>query len=159
MKQSIQILFLSSANLRMIALCDAWMMSGRMMRAKFMAAWLGLVVAAVSVALVASPSWAQEFAVHEFARQRLTETYFSEGTAVGDLNGDGVKDVVYGPRIGSLVRALRRSTRSTHRSRSRWTSMRTTFLLGSMTSTAIRTLMCSQWVPGHAGLCVQEPGC
>ncbi len=46
---------------------------------------------------LASVGMSQEFAVHEFKRQRLTETYFSEGTAVGDLNGDGVKDVVYGP--------------------------------------------------------------
>ena len=35
--------------------------------------------------------------VHRFQRQPLTRTYFSEGTAVGDLNGDGHVDVVYGP--------------------------------------------------------------
>lgn len=35
--------------------------------------------------------------VRTFARQSLTGTYFSEGTAVGDLNKDGVQDVVYGP--------------------------------------------------------------
>lgn len=39
----------------------------------------------------------QQRELHEFARQQLTGTYFSEGTAVGDINGDGVKDVVYGP--------------------------------------------------------------
>lgn len=35
--------------------------------------------------------------VHRFQRQPLTRTYFSEGTAVGDLNSDGHVDVVYGP--------------------------------------------------------------
>lgn len=35
--------------------------------------------------------------VHSFQRQALIQTYFSEGTAVGDLNGDGHADVVYGP--------------------------------------------------------------
>ena len=35
--------------------------------------------------------------VHRFQRQPLTRTYFSEGTAVGDLNADGHMDVVYGP--------------------------------------------------------------
>jgi putative membrane-bound dehydrogenase-like protein len=32
-----------------------------------------------------------------FDRQQLTGTYFSEGIAVGDINGDQVNDVVYGP--------------------------------------------------------------
>ena len=35
--------------------------------------------------------------VHSFERQALTKTYFSEGSGVGDLNGDGHADVVYGP--------------------------------------------------------------
>ena len=35
--------------------------------------------------------------IHEFKRQSLTPTYFSEGAAAGDLNNDGVPDVVYGP--------------------------------------------------------------
>ena len=35
--------------------------------------------------------------LHSFERQRLTGTYFSEGTNVGDFNRDGVTDVVYGP--------------------------------------------------------------
>ena len=35
--------------------------------------------------------------LRQFERQQLTGTYYSEGIAVGDLNGDGVLDVVYGP--------------------------------------------------------------
>ncbi len=32
-----------------------------------------------------------------FGRHALTSTYFSEGVAVGDINGDGEQDIVYGP--------------------------------------------------------------
>ncbi len=35
--------------------------------------------------------------VHSFDRVRLTSTYFSEGVAVGDINGDQIPDIVYGP--------------------------------------------------------------
>lgn len=33
----------------------------------------------------------------DFQRQKITGTYYSEGVGVGDINGDQVNDVVYGP--------------------------------------------------------------
>lgn len=35
--------------------------------------------------------------LHRFDRQQLTNTYFSEGVAVGDLDRDQINDIVYGP--------------------------------------------------------------
>lgn len=35
--------------------------------------------------------------LHRFQRQQLTDVYYSEGAAAGDLNGDGATDLVYGP--------------------------------------------------------------
>ncbi len=40
---------------------------------------------------------AADFQLHSFTRQQLSDVYYSEGISAGDLNGDGVKDVVYGP--------------------------------------------------------------
>jgi len=40
---------------------------------------------------------ADDYVLHSFTRQVLTDVYYSEGAAVGDLNGDGAADVVYGP--------------------------------------------------------------
>ncbi|HEY2413171.1 MAG TPA: VCBS repeat-containing protein [Pirellulaceae bacterium] len=40
---------------------------------------------------------AQEYALHSFERQQLTDVYYSEGIAAGDLNRDGHVDIVYGP--------------------------------------------------------------
>jgi len=40
---------------------------------------------------------AQDFSVHTFARQQLSDVYYSEGIAMGDLNNDGHTDVIYGP--------------------------------------------------------------
>lgn len=37
------------------------------------------------------------YQLRQFANKRLTSTYYSEGVAVGDVNGDGFNDVVYGP--------------------------------------------------------------
>jgi hypothetical protein len=39
----------------------------------------------------------EEYSLHTFDRQQLTDVYFSEGAHAGDLNGDGAVDVVYGP--------------------------------------------------------------
>lgn len=44
-----------------------------------------------------SPALAQEYRLHKFERQQLTNSYYSEGANAGDLNGDGKADVVYGP--------------------------------------------------------------
>ena len=40
---------------------------------------------------------ATDFQLHSFARQELSDVYYSEGISAGDVNGDAVKDVVYGP--------------------------------------------------------------
>ncbi len=48
--------------------------------------------------LVAAPAIdAQEYTLHKFQRQQLTNIYYSEGANAGDINGDGKPDVVYGP--------------------------------------------------------------
>jgi hypothetical protein len=51
----------------------------------------------VLLATVAAPAIAAEPAIHTFERQQLTDVYYSEGIAAGDLNGDGHADIVYGP--------------------------------------------------------------
>ena len=40
---------------------------------------------------------ATDFQLHSFTRQELSDVYYSEGISAGDVNGDAVKDVVYGP--------------------------------------------------------------
>lgn len=40
---------------------------------------------------------AADFQLHSFTRQQLSDVYFSEGISAGDIDGDGIKDVVYGP--------------------------------------------------------------
>ncbi len=35
--------------------------------------------------------------LHRFERHQLTEVYYSEGAGAGDINGDDIMDVVYGP--------------------------------------------------------------
>lgn len=47
--------------------------------------------------LLALPAVAQDYKLHSFSRQQLTNVYYSEGANAGDLNGDGKPDVVYGP--------------------------------------------------------------
>lgn len=40
---------------------------------------------------------ADEYKLHSFSRQQLTNEYYSEGANAGDINGDGKMDVVSGP--------------------------------------------------------------
>lgn len=51
-----------------------------------------------SVCIIATtPATADDWTVRSFQRQQLTDVYFSEGVGVGDINADGIADIVYGP--------------------------------------------------------------
>ncbi len=54
-----------------------------------------------SISLFSVSLWtlasAEEFSLHTFDRLKLTDVYFSEGASAGDINADGIPDVVYGP--------------------------------------------------------------
>jgi putative membrane-bound dehydrogenase-like protein len=39
----------------------------------------------------------ENLVLHQFERQQLTDVYYSEGANFGDIDGDGVMDVVHGP--------------------------------------------------------------
>ncbi len=59
-----------------------------------------LVVAICLIAtplLVAPRSFADDHTLHTFEQRQLSDTYYSEGAAAGDIDGDGHVDVVYGP--------------------------------------------------------------
>ncbi|MCC9608961.1 VCBS repeat-containing protein [Blastopirellula sp. JC732] len=63
---------------------------------RFTATWrlVGLLLA---IGAFTAAAVAEEDRLHSFQRIALTESYFSEGAGAGDINGDGVPDVVYGP--------------------------------------------------------------
>jgi hypothetical protein len=56
-----------------------------------------LVFAISAVIVLSSPIFAADFQLHSFDRKELTDVYYSEGAAVGDINRDGIPDLVYGP--------------------------------------------------------------
>lgn len=62
--------------------------------------WL-MVCVSISFVSLSIPSWAaqgdDDFQVDTFERQKLDDTYYSEGANFGDLNQDGHMDIVYGP--------------------------------------------------------------
>ena len=54
-----------------------------------------LVFIGCGIGLVATH--ADEFELHQFETIQLTDTYYSEGANYGDVNRDGVVDIVHGP--------------------------------------------------------------
>jgi putative membrane-bound dehydrogenase-like protein len=53
--------------------------------------------AVLAAGLLPQSTLADDYTLHTFERIELTDTYFSEGAGVGDINGDGHMDVVHGP--------------------------------------------------------------
>ena len=58
----------------------------------------GIATSAIPQAVDAQPIHEHNHVLDLFERQQLSDVYFSEGASAGDLNGDGVADVVCGPQ-------------------------------------------------------------
>ncbi len=58
---------------------------------------IGWLAGALLGACLAQVSSAEQHTLHEFQVVPLTDVYYSEGAGAGDLDGDGIADVVYGP--------------------------------------------------------------
>jgi putative membrane-bound dehydrogenase-like protein len=56
-----------------------------------------LLTLLISLSAVFCECCAEDFLLQSFTRQQLSDVYYSEGIASGDLNNDGHTDVIYGP--------------------------------------------------------------
>ena len=59
--------------------------------------WLSLCLTLVGFAVSIESNVAQDYVLHSFERQQLTDVYFSEGANFGDINRDGKLDAIHGP--------------------------------------------------------------
>ncbi|MFM9960747.1 MAG: PVC-type heme-binding CxxCH protein [Planctomycetaceae bacterium] len=59
--------------------------------------WFSLCLTLFGFAVSIEAINAQDYVLHSFERQQLTDTYFSEGANFGDINRDGKLDAIHGP--------------------------------------------------------------
>ncbi len=59
--------------------------------------WFSLCLTLFGFAVSIESIFAQDYVLHSFERQQLTDTYFSEGANFGDINRDGKLDAIHGP--------------------------------------------------------------
>ena len=59
--------------------------------------WFSLCLTLFGFAVSIESLFAQDYVLHSFERQQLTDTYFSEGANFGDINRDGKLDAIHGP--------------------------------------------------------------
>ena len=50
-----------------------------------------------AIAFFSSAAVAKDYSLHSFKRIQLTDTYYSEGANFGDIDRDGIMDIVHGP--------------------------------------------------------------
>ena len=55
------------------------------------------LTAFISMSFLTHAALAEEFQLHSFSRQQLSDVYYSEGIAAGDVDMDGQADIIYGP--------------------------------------------------------------
>lgn len=55
------------------------------------------LAAFISISFLVHAAMAEDFLLHSFSRQQLSDVYYSEGIASGDVDKDGQIDVIYGP--------------------------------------------------------------
>ena len=60
-------------------------------------AWSAAMASAAIVSLVAHGSHAADYDIHAFKKLHLTDKFWAEGVAIGDINRDGHTDVISGP--------------------------------------------------------------
>ena len=98
MKQPLRALTVSTRRLlletaRNLRQTDAW----KPIKASLLKARAVKTLALCAATLVCSSAVADDYHLHTFKRQQLTDIYYSEGANFGDINGDGKPDVVHGP--------------------------------------------------------------
>ena len=74
--------------------------------------WFSLCLTLVGFAVSIESNIAQDYVLHSFERQQLTDTYFSEGANFGDINRDGKLDAIPTSKAAPTATATAPPTRT-----------------------------------------------